>query len=110
MLKSNEPLSATEWEIAIGRAISKMRRAQGKSQKEFAQIAGLSASAIKKIEGGDGSTMRSLILIAGALGRSEWLSSFATTEPTISPLSLFMKQEKAKQKAPQKTAERSKRV
>ena len=110
MLKSDEPLSTTEWEIAIGRAISKMRRAQGKSQQEFAQIAGLSASAIKKIEGGDGSTMRSLILIASALGRREWLSSFAVSEPAISPLSLFMEQEKATQKAPQKTAKLSKRV
>lgn len=98
MRKSNEPLSTTEWETAIGKAMSKMRRAQGKSQKDLAKIAGLSVSAIKKIEGGHGSTLRSLILIARALGRTDWLSSFATTEPAISPLDLFMEQEKGQAK------------
>lgn len=98
MLKGNEPLSTTEWEVALGRAMSKMRRARGQSQKDLAKIAGLSVSAIKKIEGGHGSTLRSLILIARALGRTDWLSSFATTEPTISPLDLFLEQEKGQAK------------
>lgn len=94
----NEPLSTEEWESAIGRAMSKMRRAQGKTQKEIAETTGLSVSAIKKIEGGKGSSLRSLILISRALGRSSWLSSFSVNEPTVNPLEMFLAQEKANTK------------
>ncbi len=92
MPQSSEPLSTTEWEAVLGKDMSKMRRAQKLTQKDLAKITGLSVSAIKKIEGGNGSSMRSLILIARALGRTGWLSSFPSTEPEISPLELLRRQ------------------
>jgi len=36
--------------------------------------------------------MRSLILIARALGRTDWLSSFPSQEPEISPLELLRRE------------------
>ncbi len=92
MAQTSEPLSTAEWEVALGRDISKMRRAQDLTQKDLAKITDLSVSAIKKIEGGHGSSMRSLILIARALGRTDWLSSFPSQEPEISPLELLRRE------------------
>lgn len=94
MPQSSEPLSTAEWETVLGKDISKMRRAQDLTQKDLAKITGLSVSAIKKIEGGHGSSMRSLILIARALGRTDWLSSFPSKEPGISPLELLKREHK----------------
>jgi hypothetical protein len=73
VIEKKEPLSTDEWEVQLGQDIKKMRK-------------------MKKIEAGRGSSLRTLILIARALDRKDWLSSFVLPEPTISPWEIYKQQ------------------
>jgi|SRR5579872_2178724 len=91
-----KPLSTTtEWEHQLGADVRRLRLAQGLTQVELAERANVSLSAVKYLEGGRGSSLASLIRVARALGRADWLSSLAPAEPAVSPIALLRERQRA---------------
>jgi transcriptional regulator with XRE-family HTH domain len=86
----SQPQSTTsEWEGRLGTDARRLRLAQRLTQVELAERANVSLSAVKHLEWGRGSSLSTLIRVARALGRTEWLSSFAPPEAAISPIALL---------------------
>jgi transcriptional regulator with XRE-family HTH domain len=98
--------STQEWEEQLGHEVRRLRLRLGRSQERLARDAGLSLSAVKSLEAGDGSRLRTLVLVARALGRDDWLDSFLPPEPAVSPMRLLREQQQhqranpARQRAP----------
>ncbi len=57
----------------IGRQVRALRLARNLSQSDLARQAGVALGALKSLEAGSGATLRTLVSVAQALGRSEWL-------------------------------------
>ncbi len=76
-----------ELEAEVGQQIKSLRLKQNIDQATLAARAGCSLSALKNLESGNGSTLRTLTLVIRALGREDWLRNVAPMA-TISPLSL----------------------
>jgi transcriptional regulator with XRE-family HTH domain len=94
-----EPLSTTaEWERRLGAGARRLRLALGLTQAELAERSNVSLSAIKHLEWGRGSSLATLIRVARALDRTDWLASFAPAEPSVSPIALL--RERQSQTAP----------
>lgn len=76
-----------EFEAGVGEQIRSLRLKQNIDRATLALRAGCSVSALKSLESGNGSTLRTLIAIVRALGREDWLRNVAPMA-TISPLSI----------------------
>lgn len=87
--------STKDLELELGLKVRRMRLRQNRTQRELADDANISLSALKSLETGRGSGVRTLILVARALGRTDWLESFAPPEPSISPMKLWNDQNEA---------------
>lgn len=86
----NKPLNTTaEWEQRIGDDVRRLRLRHRLTQAELAQRANISLSAVKYLEKGRGSSLATLIRIARVFGRTDWLASFAPTEPAVSPIAML---------------------
>ena len=86
--------SSSEWEAELGSDVRRLRLRQNRTQSELAVAANISLSALKTLERGRGSTVRTLIQVARALDRSEWLATFTPPEPSISPMQMLRAQKK----------------
>ena len=84
----------------MGNDARRLRRRQQLTQVELAARANVSLSALKNLESAKGSTLTTLIRVARALGRTEWLSSFAPPEPALSPMAAL--QQRRQSKGPQR--------
>ena len=78
-----------EWEESIGSAVRRLRHARRLTQAELAQRANVSLSALKNLERGAGSSLASVVRVARALGRAEWLDALAPAEPDFSPMAML---------------------
>jgi len=87
----NVSLTDDEWEGRLGEQVRAARIAAGYTQRELAGRASISLSTLHSIENGSGSSLRSLIRIARALGRADWLNDFHVTDE-VSPLQLLRQQ------------------
>ena len=76
-----------EFESDVGEQIKSLRLKQNIDRGTLALRAGCSVSALKNLEYGSGSTLRTLIAVVRALGREDWLRNIAPMT-TISPLSM----------------------
>jgi transcriptional regulator with XRE-family HTH domain len=76
-----------EVEALLGERLKALRLHQNLDQITLAQQAGISVGALKNLEGGAGSTSKSLLSVLRALGREEWLSTIAPIA-TINPLTM----------------------
>ena len=76
-----------ELESDVGEQIKSLRLKQNIDRATLALRAGCSVSALKNLEYGTGTTLRTLIAVVRALGREDWLKHIAPMT-TISPLSL----------------------
>lgn len=76
-----------EFEIDIGEQIKSLRLRKNIERTTLASRAGCSVSALKNLESGNGSTLRTLIAIVRSLGREDWLRNVAPGA-TISPLNI----------------------
>lgn len=76
-----------ELEAALGGSLKTLRLSRNIDQKSLAERAGISLRALKNLENGQGSTLRSLVSVLRALGREDWLRSVAPVA-TINPLTL----------------------
>lgn len=89
------PLRSTkEWEVEIGNAVRRLRLHQNRTQQDLAIAANISLSALKNLEMGRGSSVRTLILVARTLDRSDWLASLALPEAKVSPMQLLRERKK----------------
>ena len=76
-----------ELETLLGERLRALRLNQNLDQITLAQRAGISVGALKNIENGAGSTVKSLLSVLRALGREEWLATIAPIA-TINPLTM----------------------
>jgi transcriptional regulator with XRE-family HTH domain len=86
-LLSRPQQTPEELEVALGDRLKALRLDRNIDQKTLAERAGISVRALRNLEGGQGSTLRSLVSLLRALGREEWLATIAPVA-TINPLSL----------------------
>ena len=69
--------STAEIEQHVGEQVRALRIAAGLDQAQLASSAGLSLGAVKNLEQGNGSTLRTLVRVTRALGRDDWLASLS---------------------------------
>jgi transcriptional regulator with XRE-family HTH domain len=80
-----------EWEIYLGEQIRNLRIRANLDQVQLAGRADISLGALKNLEGGKGSSLKTLIKIIQALGRPDWLEALAPTV-AVSPLQVMQAQ------------------
>ena len=85
MAKTN--LTSEEMEAGLGEKLEALRLSKNLNQKTLAERAGVSVRALRNLEGGQGSTLKTLVSVLRALGRQEWLNTIAPIA-TINPLAL----------------------
>lgn len=76
-----------EFEADVGEQIKLLRLKQNIDRATLSLRAGCSLSALKNLENGAGSTLRTLIAVVRALNREDWLRHVAPMT-TISPLNM----------------------
>lgn len=74
-----------EMEASLGANLKALRLDMNIDQQTVAAQAGISISALKNLENGKGSTVRSLVSTLRALGRADWLATIAPVA-SINPL------------------------
>ncbi len=78
-------LSLLEMEQALGQHIRHARLLRNWDRQTLCDRADVSLNALKHLETGSGSTVKTLILVVRALGKMDWLNSLAPYV-TINPL------------------------
>ena len=81
----NEIFSPEEIESAIGENIKSLRLQKNLTQDSLAARAGVSLSALRHLESGSGANLTTLISIARALDKQDWLLGIAP-RVTLNPL------------------------
>jgi transcriptional regulator with XRE-family HTH domain len=79
--------TTAELEASLGESLRALRLDRNLEQKTLADQAGISVRAVKNLEHGAGSTLKSLIGVLRVLGREEWLKTIAPVA-TINPLTM----------------------
>lgn len=74
-----------EWEQEIGSQVNALRIRQRVEQTELAELANISVGAIKNLEGGKGSSLKTFIKVLRALGREDYLAALQP-QVSVSPL------------------------
>lgn len=82
-----------DWESYLGEQFRAMRIRSNLEQLELAERAGISVGALKNLEGGKGSSLKTLIKVARALGRTDWLEALAP-KVSVSPMQMLRAQSK----------------
>jgi transcriptional regulator with XRE-family HTH domain len=80
-------LTPDEMEVVLGEKLKALRLSRNLDQKTLAERAGISVRALRNLESGHGSTVKTLVCVLRALGRQEWLNTIAPVA-TINPLTL----------------------
>jgi transcriptional regulator with XRE-family HTH domain len=80
-------LTVEEREADLGEKLKMLRLSKNLGQKTLAERAGVSTRAVRSLENGEGSTVRTLVCVIRALGREAWFDSVAPVA-TIDPLAL----------------------
>jgi transcriptional regulator with XRE-family HTH domain len=78
--------TAAEMEAALGASLKALRLDQNIDQRSVAEQAGISVGALKNLENGRGSTVKSLVSVLRALERTDWLTAIAPVA-SVNPLS-----------------------
>jgi len=91
-LKGNE-LSSDDWELLIGDQFRALRIRADLEQTELAALASISVGALKNLEGGKGSSLKTIIKVSRVLGRTDWLNALAP-KVSVSPMQLLKGQRK----------------
>jgi transcriptional regulator with XRE-family HTH domain len=74
-------------EAQLGANLKALRLDRNIEQATLAERAGVSLNALKNLEGGRGSTLKTLLSVVRALGREDWLKTIAPVA-TINPLTM----------------------
>jgi transcriptional regulator with XRE-family HTH domain len=78
--------TTAEMEIALGASLKALRLDLNIDQQTIAGQAGISIGALKNLENGKGSTVKSLVSVLRALDRTDWLTTIAPVA-SVNPLS-----------------------
>ena len=70
-----------DWEELIGEQIRDLRLVRNIDQRDMAVRAGIALNAVKRLEGGKGSTLASLIRVLGVLDKAPWLETINPAQP-----------------------------
>jgi len=81
----NKSASLQELENALGEGIRRLRLQKNLDRQTLCDRAGVSMNALRHLETGKGTAVKTLILIARALGRVDWLEGLAP-QVSINPL------------------------
>jgi transcriptional regulator with XRE-family HTH domain len=92
------------WEAELGRRLRESRKQQRLSQRVVAELANVSMSAVKALEGGRGSTLATFIRVVRALGLDDTLDRLFTTTATVDPIALLREQQRGKSGTPRSSA------
>jgi transcriptional regulator with XRE-family HTH domain len=96
--------TVSEWEAELGDQVRRVRISRDLDQAGLAELSDVSIGAISNLERGKGSSLRTLISVLRALGRTDWLESLGPPVG-VSPLQLL----RSKQRAPQSRRRASRR-
>jgi transcriptional regulator with XRE-family HTH domain len=88
-----------QWEATLGDQVRQVRIARNLDQAQLAKLADVSIGAVSNLERGKGSSLRTLIGVLRALGRTDWIESLAPAVG-VSPMQLL----RSKQRTPQPRA------
>jgi transcriptional regulator with XRE-family HTH domain len=77
-----------EWETLVGAQFRAARIAADLDQASLAEQADVSIGAIKNLEAGKGSSLKTVVRVLRALDRTDWLESLAPPV-SISPMALL---------------------
>jgi transcriptional regulator with XRE-family HTH domain len=91
-------LTVVEWQVVLGRHLRDLRLRLNLDQRQLAGRAGVALNAVKRLEGGKGATVTSLVKVLRALGREAWLETLAP-EVTVSPLQMLKARKPVRQRA-----------
>ena len=83
-----ENITVEEWEALVGRQVRTARVASGLDQAQLAALANVSLATLSNLERGKGSSLKTVIAVARALGRTDWLENLAP-EVTVSPMQML---------------------
>lgn len=97
--------TTAELEASLGQQIRALRLELDLDQAGLASRADVSISALRALEAGRGSSLRTLVRVTRALDRTDWLEAFHRT-PEVSPLALL--REREGQSAPRRASPRKK--
>lgn len=76
-----------ELESKLGDRLRTYRLTKNLQQSTLAERAGVGLSALRNLENGRGSTVKTLLSVVRALGREDWLNTVAPVA-TVNPLTL----------------------
>src|SRR5271155_6148682 len=93
-----------QWEAILGDQVRQVRITRNLDQAQLAKLADVSVGAVSNLERGKGSSLRTLIAVLRALGRTDWIASLAPTVG-VSPMQLL----RSKQKTPQRRVRASRK-
>jgi len=98
-IRGGQPVeqSTEDFERSLGEQVRALRIAAGHDQATLASLAGLSLGAVKNLEQGNGSTLRTIIRAVRALGKEEWLNSLAP-RISVSPLDVLRNRREPRQR------------
>ena len=88
MVVKRNHLTIDEWEAVVGDHVRSARIANDLDQAALAAIANVSIGTLSNLERGKGSSLKTLIAVARALGRTDWLDALAPPV-TVSPLQML---------------------
>ena len=86
--------SVAEWEARLGVDVRRVRNAAELTQVELADRANVALSALKNLEGGHGCTLTTVVRVAHALDRTDWLGGFAPAAASVSPMDLLRQRQR----------------
>jgi transcriptional regulator with XRE-family HTH domain len=88
MAIGTQQLSTEEWESRVGEQIRELRLSSALDQSQLAEAADVSVGAVKNLEQGRGSSLKTLLRVVRALGRTDWLLELAPPIG-VSPIELL---------------------
>lgn len=80
-------LTPDEMEAELGDQLRRLRLSKNLDQKTVAERAGVSVRALRNLESGAGSSIKTLVSVIRVLGRESWLDTIAPIA-SINPLAL----------------------
>ena len=100
-------LTVAEWEGEVGHQIRAARVASGFDQAHLASLANVSLATLSNLERGKGSTLKTLVAVVRALGRTDWLENLAPPI-TVSPMQMLRAKQRGSNAAVRVRARRKK--
>lgn len=84
-------LSPNELELQLGESIKELRLRKNLDRQTLCERAGVSMNALRHLEAGKGSTVKTLVRIVRALDRQDWFAGIAP-KVSINPLHMVRNQ------------------